>query len=99
MASLLTLPNRVPDAVQREAVRCRAGTQLKGGPRVCGAALRAAPRPGQASIMILEALGQLVDVLRRPARHFHAEMQSHLGQYFLDLVQRLAPEVRGTQHL
>src|SRR3984885_9604507 len=48
--------------------------------------------------MILEALGELVDILRRPARHFHAEMQTHLGQHFLDLVQRLAAEVRGTEH-
>src|SRR5947208_11132936 len=48
--------------------------------------------------MILEALGQFVDVLRWPARHFHAEMQTHLGQHFLDLVQRLAAEVRGAQH-
>src|ERR1700757_2515680 len=50
------------------------------------------------SVMILEALGQFVDILRRPARHFHSEMQTHLGQHFLDLVQRLAAEVRGTEH-
>src|SRR3954467_5361251 len=48
--------------------------------------------------MILEALGQLFDVLRRPPRHFHAEMQAHLRQHFLDLVQRLAAKVRGPQH-
>src|SRR4051812_42104557 len=50
------------------------------------------------SVMILEALGELVDVLRRPARHFHAEVQTHLGQHFLDLVQRLAAEVRSAEH-
>src|ERR1700724_3493551 len=48
--------------------------------------------------MILEALGQLVDIFGRPARHFHAEVQAHLGQHFLDLVQRLAAEVRGAEH-
>src|SRR5258706_3065854 len=51
------------------------------------------------SVMILEPLGQLVDIVRRPARHFHSEMQAHLGQHFLDLVERLAPEVRRAQHL
>src|SRR6478752_2910034 len=50
------------------------------------------------SIVVFEALGQFVDILRRPARHFHAEMQTHLGQHFLDLVERLATEVRGTEH-
>src|SRR6266478_9818305 len=49
-------------------------------------------------VMILEALGQLVDIFRRPARHFHAEVQPHLGQHLLDLVQRLAAEVRGAEH-
>src|SRR4029453_8600490 len=44
----------------------------------------------QSSVVILEALGQLVDILRRPAGHFHAEMQAHLRQHFLDLVERLA---------
>jgi hypothetical protein len=38
-------------------------------------------------IMILEPLGQFVDVLGRPAGHFHAEVEAHLGQHFLDLVQ------------
>ena len=51
--------------------------------------------PAIRSVVILEALGQFVDILRRPARHFHAEMQTHLSQHFLDLVQRLAAEVRG----
>jgi len=49
--------------------------------------------------MILESLGQLLDVLRRPAGDFHAEMQAHLHQHFLDLVERLAAEVRRAQHL
>src|SRR5262245_40612956 len=51
------------------------------------------------SIMVLEALGELVDVLRRPAGYFHAQVQPHLGEHFLDLVERLAPEVGGAQHL
>src|SRR5258708_8078622 len=51
------------------------------------------------SVMILEALGQLVDIVGRPARYFHAEMKPHLRQHFLDLIERLAPEIRRTQHL
>ena len=31
--------------------------------------------------------------------HLHAEMQAHGRQHFLDLVQRLAAEVRRAQHL
>ena len=50
------------------------------------------------SVMILETLGEVVDVLRRPARHFHAQMQAHLRQNLLDLVERLAAEVRGAEH-
>src|SRR6266404_6557159 len=50
------------------------------------------------SVMILEALGEFIDVLWRPPRHFHAEMQPHLRQHFLDLVERLTPEVRRAQH-
>src|SRR4051794_17556797 len=50
------------------------------------------------SVMILKTLGELVDILGRPARHFHAEMQTHLRQHFLDLVERLAAEVRGAEH-
>src|SRR5690349_23327211 len=49
--------------------------------------------------MILEALGELFDILRRPAWHFHAEMQTHLYQHFLDLVKRLAAKIRRAQHL
>src|SRR6266536_555900 len=49
--------------------------------------------------MIPETLGQFVDIVRMPTRHFHAEMQPHLGQHFLDLVERLAPEIRRAQHL
>src|SRR5581483_9388201 len=51
------------------------------------------------SVVILEALGQFLDVLRRPAGDFHAEMQAHLDQHFLDLVERLAAEIRRAQHL
>src|SRR6266700_6660699 len=50
------------------------------------------------SVMIFEPLGQLLDIVRRPARHFHAEMKPHLGQHFLDLVERLAAEIRRPQH-
>src|SRR4029453_5128876 len=55
--------------------------------------------PGSGSILVFVALGEIFDVLRRPIRHFHAEMQAHGGEHFLDLVQRLAAEVRGAQHL
>jgi len=48
--------------------------------------------------MILEPLGEFVDILGRPAGHFHAEMEPHLGKHFLDLVQRLAAEIRGSKH-
>src|SRR5882762_11104940 len=51
------------------------------------------------SVVILEALGELVDILRRPARNLHAEMEAHLGEHFLDLVERLAAEIRRAQHL
>src|SRR3954451_6806294 len=51
------------------------------------------------SVMLLEALCELLDIVRRPARHFHAEMQAHLGEHFLDLIQRLAAEIRRPQHL
>src|SRR5665213_36705 len=51
------------------------------------------------SDLVFELLGQVFDVLGRPVGHVHAEMQVHAGQHFLDLVQRLAPEVRGAQHL
>src|SRR5215218_783700 len=57
------------------------------------------PAMTNCSVMILEALGELFDILRRPARHFHAEMQAHLRQHFLDLVERLASEVRRAEHL
>ncbi len=43
--------------------------------------------------------GQILDVVRRPVRHFHAEVQTHAGQHLLDLVQRLAAEIRGAEHL
>src|SRR5690606_30981482 len=45
------------------------------------------------SEMIVEALGQLFDVLRRPVLDVHAQMQAHARQHFLDLVERLAAEV------
>src|SRR5215471_12049355 len=49
------------------------------------------------SIGLVEPLGQLLDVLGRPVRDFHAEMEPHLRQHFLDLVQGLAPEIGGPE--
>ena len=48
---------------------------------------------------LFELLRQLFDVLRRPVRNVHAEVQTHRGEHFLDLVQGLAAEVRGAEHL
>src|SRR4029453_1976091 len=61
-------------------------------------ALIGARRPSP-SILILEALGQVLDIVGRPIRHLHAEVQTHAGQHLLDLVERLAPEVWRAQHL
>src|SRR5271157_102418 len=65
--------------------------------------LRLTPSPANgrrdSSVMLLEPLGEVLDVLGRPAGDFHAEMQPHLRQHFLDLVERLAAEVRRAQHL
>src|SRR5664279_1326109 len=84
----------IPDVAKRRSGISRfSAAQLR-------SIVRAHARAGMTtSVMILEALGQFVDIFRRPARHFHAEMQPHLGQHFLDLVQRLAAEVRGAEHL
>ncbi len=38
-------------------------------------------------VLVFEALRQFVDVVRRPVRHFHAEMETHRRQDFLDLVE------------
>ena len=51
----------------------------------------AEPSPGR-SVMLFEALGELFDVLRRPARHFHAEMQAHLRQTSLISFSDLRPK-------
>src|SRR5690606_852244 len=51
------------------------------------------------SVVILEALGQVLDVLGWPVRHLHPEMKAHLRQHFLDLVERLAAEIRRAKHL
>src|SRR5690606_36729646 len=51
------------------------------------------------SVMIFVALGEIVDVFRRPAGNVHAEMKPHLRQHFLDLVKRLAPEIGRPEHL
>src|SRR5690606_30323643 len=66
--------------------------------------LAAASHDGRATswaglIVIFVTFGQIVDVLGRPVGHVHAEMEAHLRENFLDLVERLAAEVRGTEHL
>src|SRR5687767_14238648 len=85
---LLTLLSLRPDLPWRMALSLpdygRDATCAARGPRLL--------------VMILVPLGQLFDVLGRPIRDFHAEMQAHLGQHFLDLVQRLAAEVRSAEH-
>src|SRR6266566_942900 len=50
-------------------------------------------------IRLFETLGELFDVLGRPIWNLHTEMETHLRQHFLDLVERLAAEIRGPQHL
>src|SRR3546814_18285348 len=55
--------------------------------------------PRRSSVRLLEALGQLLDVLARPVRNLHAQVQAHGREHFLDLVQGLAAEVRGATHL
>src|SRR3984957_10533439 len=63
------------------------------------------PRPSPARagegvllVMLLEALGELLDVLGRPAGDFHAEVEPHLREHFLDFVERLAAEIRRSEH-
>ena len=36
----------------------------------------------QLLVVVLEALGEVFDILGRPAGHFHAEVQAHLRQHF-----------------
>jgi hypothetical protein len=62
-------------------------------------ARRAEERLSQPSELVLELLRHVLDVLGRPVDDVHAQMQPHAGQHFLDLVQRLAAEVRRPQHL
>src|SRR5580698_6257425 len=50
------------------------------------------------SVMLLEALGELFNVLGRPAGDFHAEVEPHLREHFLDFVERLAAEIRRSKH-
>src|ERR1700728_1606503 len=56
------------------------------------------PAMTRISVMVLEALGQFLDIFRRPAGNFHAEMQTHLHQHFFDFVERLSAEVLRAQH-
>ena len=57
-----TSPALFPDAAQRVAVRCRSGAHpsidCKTGSRLCGAPLRAAPRPGQREISNIPPRGK-----------------------------------------
>src|SRR3984893_8791577 len=50
------------------------------------------------SVMFLEPLGEFIDIVRRPAGDVHSEVEAHLGQHFLDLIQRFAPEIRCAEH-
>src|SRR5690606_10608061 len=50
------------------------------------------------SVLVFVTLGEIFDVLRRPVLNLHAEVQTHGSQNFLDLVQRLAAEVRSAEH-
>src|SRR5262245_50013181 len=92
---------------RRPSLRCRISVPCVVSsevlwPRVAGhSASSGPPRAplGLNSILILEALGQILDVVGRPIRHLHAKMQTHAGQHLLDLVQGLAPEVGRAQHL
>src|SRR5690606_29487643 len=43
------------------------------------------------SVVIFVTLGEVFDVFGRPVVDVHPEMEPHLGQHFLDLVERLAP--------
>jgi hypothetical protein len=49
-------------------------------------------------VLVFVTLCEIFDVLRRPCRHFHAEVQTHGSENFLDFVQRLATEVRRAKH-
>src|SRR3546814_3684740 len=48
---------------------------------------------------LLQLLGHFLDILGWPAGDVHAKAQTHGRQNFLDLVQRLATEIRRAQHL
>src|SRR5690606_15715708 len=52
-----------------------------------------------ASVLVFVPLRQFFNILRRPVRDFHTQMKAHLREHFLDLVQRLAAEVRSAEHL
>src|SRR6202522_1629255 len=49
--------------------------------------------------LVFELLGQFFDVFRWPVGDVHAQVQAHVRQHFLDLVQGLAAEVGGAKHL
>ena len=49
-------------------------------------------------ILVFVTLGEIFDVLGRPCRYFHTEVQAHGSENFLDFVQRLAAKVRSAKH-
>ena len=53
---------------------------------------------GNFLVLIFKPLGQVFDIVGRPIGDFHAEVEAHGRQHFLDLVERLAAEVRRAQH-
>src|SRR5215510_13253148 len=80
---------------RRPSLRCRMCLALRCFERGsvasrCGSSTAAAAHAGAAwlpqSILVLKALGQILDVVGRPIRHLHAKMQAHAGQHLLDLV-------------
>src|SRR3569623_3475064 len=85
-------PTRQSGVVGRAYPAGRAG-------RLPGRSCATLGRPGSAHDLLLERLGHLYDVLGRPAGDFHAQAETHARQHFLDLVERLAAEVRRAQHL
>ena len=59
---------------------------------------RACPMGATALERIFEFLRQVFDVVWWPVFDVHAEVQTHAGQHFFDLVQGFAAEVWCTQH-
>src|SRR6266404_1209615 len=75
---------------------CDARTFGRGVPLLCGVSSVYPAKRFQASIFDLRLLRRSV---ARPAFQLHAQRQAHLRKDLLDLLQRLAAEVLGLQHL